>query len=936
MNTKLRWLPIFFSATFLLLCGMSALALGQAPELRTHPTPTPVPGAPLPPEASDSIAAADLPDLVVTKIETNPATPLVGQPTEILVTIKNNSSTDLPAANNFNVDLYIDPPIDPIVNYHQIISPTLDLPWGVQSFWVPAGGSYILSTQWVFTDVQTFEIWAQVDSDGNVMEANEDNNTNNINVGVLTSQRFRDATHQDFLTNMASSLDNDDPTGLLRLSRFVEPPFVARPFTDDLCHITPASVNVTDYNMESPDARLHEVATGMQINPQLIAAGNGVLIALWEDGRHGNILDRDIYLRYSTNWGETWQPEIRVNDDPLNNGRNQLRPVAALSEDGNLLVTWQDLRNGNDYDIYAQRFGLNYAPTFSLTRSGGNIQVNTDDPEEQEDQINPDIAVDEAGGFHVVWQDNRYGNYDIFAASYIPFGGSYVWTEVRRIHDDPELTQQLNPAVNVIDWFQVTDIDYVENSDGTVTVTAVHSQAIRALAVVWEDYSKGNANIAITLSKDGGETFAFDNFINTDAAPTDPPNPNGPHQLDPDIALTKEKSLATISVQLSTGNTVDVEVEIPVTGIHTVWQDYRNGAAGTPDPDIYYSHSRLGVTQIDNIFEPELAVGGNEKVNQNDARDWQTQPVLQRDPAIAVAPCGGDNGQNAWNRFIVWADGRNYDDLNYDIYYALKSDCGASFDDNQMLNDGVRLYNFNPALYTDYSAGHPPPARQLNPGVAADIQLEGSTVSGGYLYLAWEDDRAGNPQQEKDIFFARSNLTFGNQDPYTILEAPPNERAVDGAGSQISDILDSGSAGTTWYTLAWSAATDDSTYLTVQTRLGDTITEVLASDWYPQRYPVQPQPGACNNSYDDAIASGMPIPGYDSPGQHIEDAAGNWWPQARYIQYRVNLYTRDETKTPELYDLTIYYEPNTNDAPVGPGGPGDSGDHRIYLPMILK
>jgi hypothetical protein len=889
---------------------------GQGPVLTTLPTPTPMAitsetnssfNLTSPPEGGSE---GGLPDLIVQKIETKPAIPKVGQAAIISVTIKNIGLAPLNTGNNFNTDLYIDPPIDPVVNYHQIVSPTLGLPWGGQWFLVPPGGSHVFTTTWVFTDVETFAIWAQVDSDGNVTEANEENNTKQANVKVETVERFFQATHQDFLTNMASTLDNNDPSGMLRLGRFSEPPFFERPFTNGACQIT-SDLLISDYNMTGPDARVNEVTTGKQINPHLVTNGDEVIIAVWEDSRNGEILDRDIFLRYSMDSGLTWGGEIRVNDDPA--GANQLNPVAALSGDGHLLVAWQDYRNGN-YDIYAQRFQLSGT---TLTRVGDNIQVASDDVGEE--QIRPDIAVDEAGGFYVAWQDKRNGNYDIFATSFVPVNGTFMWTEVRRVHDDPNLTQQSNPAINAIDWRQIEGIEYDIGPapDYEVTVTEIISKPVTVLAIVWEDYRKDNADIAIAISQDEGETFGFDDFINDDADPADPPDPLAPDQLDPDVALTKDKAVVTISVPLPDGTERGVEVEIPVTGIHTVWQDYRNSTPENSDPDIYYSLSQLGVEQVDNIFNPKLTVGANEKLNQDDLRAWQTMPVIQQEPTITSVRCGGEATEAEWNVFMAWADGRNYDNANYDLFYTVRSTCGASFEGNEMLNDGIRLYNFDNTdpNYADYDPGHPPPGRQVNPSVTADIRLEGSTVFSGYLYLVWEDDRAGNPQVEKDIYFARSNLTFSNQVPYVL---------DDGAGSYISNILDSRTADTTWFTVDWSAATDDSTYVTVQTRLGNTISEVLASPWYPQRFPYQPQPGACDNVFNDAFDSGAPLPGHDSPGQHIEDALGNFWPQARYIQYRVNFYTRDSRKTPELYDLTIFYKRGTNIS------------HSLYLPLVLK
>jgi len=923
MKSRARW-PIFLlSAPIALFLLWSGLASGQGPVLTTLPTPTPA--APLPSvsgvgPASDVVAQGLLPDLVVDKIQTYPAIPLVGQSTIISVTIKNRGLGNVPTGNNFLTDLYIDPPFNPVVHYHQIVSPTLGLPWGAQSFFVPAGGTYLFTTTWVFTDVKTLDIWAQVDSDNNVVEGNEGNNTAKASVSILTTHSFAHVTHQDFMTNMASTLDNSDPNGALRLGLFEEPPFFDQPFSSG-CEVTTNTVSISDYDMETPDTGLNDVTTGRQVNPYLIADGEGVVIAVWEDGRGDDIDDRDIYLRYSTDEGQTWGTEIRVNDDPP--GANQLNPVAALSEGGDLLVAWQDNRNG-DFDIYTQRFILSGTPP-TLTPVGSNMLVGGTSAYVAGDQINPDIAVDEHGGFHVVWQDSRNGNYDIFTTSYIYSIDHYVWTNVTRVNDDPNLTQQSNPAINVIDWYRVTHVDYIigPGPDFEVTITNVVSQPVTVLAVLWEDYRKGNGDIAIALSMDGGETFGFDNFINGDADPGDPPNPLGPDQLDPDVTLTKNKTIATISVPLPDGRTTPVKVEVPVTSIHTVWQDYRNGAF---DPDIYYSLSQFGVVQVGNDFNPELTLGGNEKINRDDLRSWQTSPVWQQDPALVAIPCGGEAKETEWNVFITWADGRNYDSANYDVYFTTKSSCPGmpeGLGANRMLNDGIRLPNFDAAnpSYDDYNAGSPPPGRQVNPTIAADIQTDWPLVLGGYVYLAWEDDRAGDPQVQKDIFFARSNLTLFNGSSNGIYY---------GAGSQISNILDSESEDTTWYTVDWSAATDDSTYLTVQTRLGDTITDVLASDWYPPRFPHQPQPGNC------LTYPGAPLPGYDAPGQHIEDSSGSFWPQARYIQYRVNFYTRDSQNSPVLDNLTLYFEPDA-DSPIPTSTPPPpSGHSYIHLPIIVK
>jgi hypothetical protein len=722
---------------------------------------------------------------------------------------------------------------------------------------------------------------------------------------------------------MASTLDNSrlradsvisESNGILQLGRFTEPPFFERPFTNGACEITTDSTTISDYEMASPDTQINkkligsQAVPGKQVKPHIVAGGNGVVAAIWEDGRNGEVFNRDIYLRYSTDGGETWGDEIRVNDDAISNHVNQLNPVAALSDNGNLLVAWQDRRHG-DYDIYVQQFLLSDS---TLTKVGNNILAGGADSDTTGDQINPDIAVSEDGGFYLVWQDTRDNNYNLYVASYLPltgtFNGPYIWTLVRQVHDDPSITQQSNPAINVIDWYRVVDIEYTIGPapDYEVIVTDVISEPVRILVVTWEDYRRGNADIAMMFSEDNGETFGFDVNLNDDEEDAD--------QLDPDVALTKDVIIATISVPLPDGTEAEVEVEVPVTGIHTVWQDYRNGTPDNPDPDIYYNASQLGVVQLGE--QSEVTIGENEKINQNDILAWQIEPVIQREPAVVTIPCVGEATEDQWNIFIVWADGRNYDSANYDIYYTIRSTCDGFPEGllpNHMLNDGVRLPNFdnsNPS-YNDYDPDHPPPGYQVNPSVATDIQIDWPVIMGGYLYVAWEDDRAGDLQVQKDIYFARSNLTFANH---------YSNGFFYGAGSQISNILDSGSSDTIWHTVDWVAATDHATYITVQTRLGNTISEVLNSPWYPERFPFQPQPGDCN-----AFWSGAPLQGYNAPGQHIEDASKKFRPQARYIQYRVNMYARrhidDRFYTPVLDSITIYYE---------------SEFIHIYLPLVLR
>jgi hypothetical protein len=58
----------------------------------------------------------------------------------------------------------------------------------------------------------------------------------------------------------------------------------------------------------------------------------------------GQVCDADVMLVKSTDGGATWRP-IRVNKDPLGDGKDQFQQQLAISEDGQLNMMWFDRRN---------------------------------------------------------------------------------------------------------------------------------------------------------------------------------------------------------------------------------------------------------------------------------------------------------------------------------------------------------------------------------------------------------------------------------------------------------------------------------------------------------------------------------------------------------------------------------------------------------------
>ena len=982
-----KGLPITMTTLAVLLL-LSVWASGTAwmasSPLAPRPTATPVS---LPADYQPSAAAPQaLPDLVVKSIRVSPASPLVNREATVSVTIQNTGAADVAPGNNFILDFYVNPLTTELKGLRG------DYYWDVQAYALRAGAEATFSVAWVFTDTASFNLWAQVDTPtppelpiGNVQESNEDNNVLGPHyVTARTNYAWVQKDHVDFFTNMASTLDVVPSTGTvgipentpgftingdsaLALGIFDEPPWSTWAISPTL---SPAQM--IDYNMLEPDIQVNGVVDEDQRSPFVYAEGTRV-IAVWEDGRKGPIYGKDIFMRWSDDEGQTWYPpapvvEVQVNDtfNDADLGTDQKHPAVAISPDGKVVVAWQDHR-GDSFDIYVQVFDYSGGTPVRCQPNGDcsvpcdpatqacNFRVDTG--ANDQDQILPDIDVDGEGNFYVVWQDHRNGNDDIFTVrsyesvtpcstvrdelDYLPaLAGTEAqagieqpylcWGGDKMVLDFPSTTNQTTPSVSAVEGVKVIDIEYTVDPGPPpkLTVTNVEVEPVTYVAVTWVDNREGDADVYLTYSDNEGATFAVDQRLNDDKAPD---TKNGIAQLDPAVAVNQWTKKVTLVVPVGEEE-ARAEVELPVTTMHVVWQDFRRSTNDilSNDPDIYY----MPITVEPDANPPHGLVfnlGGQEQVNENDERPWQSGPVWQGDPDVAATGSGLTLAESeGYNAFVVWADSRNYGGLldNVDVYLRLYSNVGAPTEfvggNNVMVNNHARNHSFDPAGYTSYSVDFPPHARQRRPSIGSTLVADWPTILGGYLYVAWDDDRGEDPFVDRNIYVARSNLLFGGHrrvygsvgDP-----APPDAPGQGeryGSGAFVSAIYDSGSSQSTWYIVDWHAITEVGTYITLQTRIGDTIQEVLDGDWYPKRFPYP----------DDAISTGAPLQGYSAPGQHIEDGNRDILPQGRYIQYRVNMWARDAASdplttilyTPFLFDVILHYDR----PPI------------IYLPVVAR
>ncbi len=156
------------------------------------------------------------------------------------------------------------------------------------------------------------------------------------------------------------------------------------------------------------------VAASNQSVTALVSDGAGGAIIVWEDWRNGN---EDVYAdRLGSAGNSVWI----LNGLPICNATGgQGSPVLVTDGSSGAIITWTDYRGGNA-DIYAQWIAS--AANVKWTFNGIAVCSATND------QVEPEIDADGAGGVIIAWADYRSGtNYDIYAQRIDPDGNG-LWT----------------------------------------------------------------------------------------------------------------------------------------------------------------------------------------------------------------------------------------------------------------------------------------------------------------------------------------------------------------------------------------------------------------------------------------------------------------------------------------------------------------------------
>jgi hypothetical protein len=148
---------------------------------------------------------------------------------------------------------------------------------------------------------------------------------------------------------------------------------------------------------------------------KIVSDGADGAVIVWEDSINGNL---DIFAQHvAGNGTSTWTAggvAVCTATD------KQTNPRVVVDATGAAYFTWQDRRNGNDYDIYCQKLNAAGAPQWTANGVAINTATNS--------QINPKMELDASGAIIIAWQNFITGaGYDVYAQR-VDAAGNAQWT----------------------------------------------------------------------------------------------------------------------------------------------------------------------------------------------------------------------------------------------------------------------------------------------------------------------------------------------------------------------------------------------------------------------------------------------------------------------------------------------------------------------------
>lgn len=247
---------------------------------------------------------------------------------------------------------------------------------------------------------------------------------------------------------------------------------------------------------------------------ELVCGSDSTLYLVWFDDRLDPLMQANIFISKSTDQGQTWSAEVKVDDQT---SWHQISPAIAIDQSDNLYCVWHQMAGGFEHVL------------FSKSTDGGatwSASVPVDDASAGTYIGSPDIKINDANEILVVWDDNRSGSYRCQftkstdeGATWSPdleFGGAQG--------QDPKIEFCEDTLYVVFGTYtSANDVFFTRSNDNgatwqtPVTVHSVTAGAQRyvdigvsssqVLHCVWYDWRTGLCDIRYAKTTDGGTTW---------------------------------------------------------------------------------------------------------------------------------------------------------------------------------------------------------------------------------------------------------------------------------------------------------------------------------------------------------------------------------------------------------------------------------------------
>ncbi|MCI0448387.1 MAG: T9SS type A sorting domain-containing protein [Chlorobi bacterium] len=366
-------------------------------------------------------------------------------------------------------------------------------------------------------------------------------------------------------------------------------------------------------------------------------------------------------LLFTADSQSQWQPDVRLTNDPAESYTSFNSAWCIAARDSVVHLVWFDNRDGN-FEIYYRR----------STDGGISWGADTRLTNNSASSGNPSISVTGLV-VHIAWHDFRNGTSEIYYKR--STDGGISWGA------DVRLTN---------------NFDASEFSSVSVSGSFVH--------VVWQDFSDGDWEVFYKRSTDAGVSWSVDTRLTNDSI-----------------------------------NSFEPSVSVSGSVVHVVWYDFRHGQS-----EIYYKRST------------------------DDGISWGVDARLTNDPAASGLPSISVSGSVV---HVVWFDNR---DGNYEIYYKHSTDGGLSWETDTRLTNApnnswfssvsvsgsvvhvvwVDFRDGNYEIYykhsTDGGLSWETDTRLTNNSAASNYPSV--SVSGSVVHVIWTDLRDGN----REIYYKRN------------------------------------------------------------------------------------------------------------------------------------------------------------------------------------